>query len=490
MQCILVHVGTALLTVLHCCRSVEVSIPEAEYEVARGGEIILTCSFTPARPELTMFVLTWEAYPDNDGGPLKSVATYFMNNPIDIAPGYEGRAFLEVDIEKQVSTLRLTKVTMQDNRRFQCSVKIPNDDEGTTAVTTSLLVLVPPSAPICRLQGAAEYFQNITLTCMSEEGSPSPVYKWESYSVENLPRQLPPRASQKDGALSLLNITRETSGFFICTSSNRIDSLSCNFTLSVMPGSMNTGATAIIIGGVLAGLLFVGVLIFYCYRKKAKKAKQAEGTPGEEVFYDREGPEAGEQYRDDSEKKQVNQDEDKDIVPHNNYGKVAAGQQFDGDQHSHKSGKERYNGGGSDTESQHHRNDVHDTYRRSRDRLDDQSERCGGSRDRLDDQHDQRDRYGGSRDRLDDRYGDSRGSRDRLDDQRDRGSRDRLDDQRDRGSRDRLDEQRDRGSRDRLDDQRDRYGGSRDHLDNRRDQYGGSRDLDNRGEYSYGQHRN
>lgn len=69
------------------------------------------------------------------------MATYFLNNPVDIAPAYEGRAFLTVDVNKRVSTLRLTKVTMKDSRRFQCSVMIPNDDEGTTAATTSLLVL-------------------------------------------------------------------------------------------------------------------------------------------------------------------------------------------------------------------------------------------------------------------------------------------------------------------------------------------------------------
>lgn len=71
----------------------------------------------------------------------KPVANFFLNNPIDIAPVYEGRAFVEVDVPKQVSTLRLTKVTMQDSRSYQCSVMIPNDDEGTTVASTSLLVL-------------------------------------------------------------------------------------------------------------------------------------------------------------------------------------------------------------------------------------------------------------------------------------------------------------------------------------------------------------
>lgn len=71
----------------------------------------------------------------------QSVATFYLNDLTDIAPAYEGRASLEVDMAKQESTLRLMKVTMQDSRRFQCSVMIPQDDEGTTAATTSLLVL-------------------------------------------------------------------------------------------------------------------------------------------------------------------------------------------------------------------------------------------------------------------------------------------------------------------------------------------------------------
>lgn len=69
------------------------------------------------------------------------MASYFLNNPVDIAPAYEGRASLQNDINKQVSTLHLTKVTMQDSRRYQCGVTIPNDIEGITAATTSLLVL-------------------------------------------------------------------------------------------------------------------------------------------------------------------------------------------------------------------------------------------------------------------------------------------------------------------------------------------------------------
>lgn len=58
------------ISVLPCCRSLQVSIPQQEYEVASGGDITLTCSFSPARPDFNVFVLTWEAYPDDVNDPM------------------------------------------------------------------------------------------------------------------------------------------------------------------------------------------------------------------------------------------------------------------------------------------------------------------------------------------------------------------------------------------------------------------------------------
>ncbi|XP_035030914.2 cell surface A33 antigen-like [Hippoglossus stenolepis] len=470
-----------ILTVLPCCRSLEVSIPKAEYMVARGSDVALTCSFSPARPDFNTIVLSWDVDPDNIDAPMESVATYFMNNPIDIAPAFEGRATLEVDLKNRVSTLTLKKVTMRDSRRFQCSVLIPNDDEGTTAASTSLLVLVPPSPPVCSINGKADYWNDISLTCSSEEGSPQPVYEWKSFSVENVERGFPPKTTEKDGVLSLFNISRGMSGFYTCTSTNRVGSASCNFTLSVTPGGMNEGSIAGVVVGVLAGLLVLGIVVFCCYRKKGKKDKYAEGAPAGVEFYDRDAPEAGEHYLDDEtsgETKQHKQHEDKEAAPKNIYT-AAVGHKFDDDQNSHSSGKEKDGGKGSDIDSKRYRDDKHDHYRGSREHLDDKPNHPRGSRDRLDEQPDH---SRGSRDRLDDQRDRSRGSRDRLDEPRDRygGSRDRLDEQPDhsRGSRDRLDDQRDRsrGSRDRLDEPRDRYGGSRDRLDDQRDNYRGSQD--------------
>lgn len=65
-----IHNIFLFIAVLPCCRSVEVSIAQKEYEVARGGDITFTCSFVPAKPITGVFVVTWEAYPDTVGEPM------------------------------------------------------------------------------------------------------------------------------------------------------------------------------------------------------------------------------------------------------------------------------------------------------------------------------------------------------------------------------------------------------------------------------------
>lgn len=67
------------------------------------------------------------------------VASKWSGKPAEIAPSYEGRASMEVN--NLVSTLQLTKVTLKDSRRFQCSILIRGDDEGKPSATTYLLVL-------------------------------------------------------------------------------------------------------------------------------------------------------------------------------------------------------------------------------------------------------------------------------------------------------------------------------------------------------------
>ncbi|XP_028434963.1 cell surface A33 antigen-like [Perca flavescens] len=276
---------TVLSLVLSGVGAILVTIPQVVYEVARGKSVTLPCSIkfqgtgTPKQ-----VIVTWSAVADTPGAQEDDVLTYYSTDQsTDIGTLYEGRVSLDVDAATANANLKLSSTTLDDNRLFKCHARIPSDLKGTPTATTRLVVLVAPTTPICTIQGKAEYGQNINLTCLSAEGSPPPIYTWQTLDAMNNPRALPPRATAQGGILSLYNISKDTSGFFICTSTNKIGSASYNLTLAVMPPSMNIASTAGIIGGVIAALIVLIIVIYCCCcRKKKKDEEYAMGVREDE----------------------------------------------------------------------------------------------------------------------------------------------------------------------------------------------------------------
>ncbi|KAM4597218.1 cell surface A33 antigen-like [Fundulus diaphanus] len=201
--------------------AITINIPQDVYEVERGKNIVLPCTFQSAQNNPTLVIVSCP------------------HGISDIKSKYEGRVSIDVDISAGKADLKISSITPDDNMVFEYRVQIPRDDEGKPADTTRLVVKVPPTPPICKVQGKAEYGQNINLTCVSEEGSPPPTYKWESRDVRDVPRVL-----DKGGILSLYDISKETSGYYICTSSNKISSATCNIPVAVLPPATNTDSTA------------------------------------------------------------------------------------------------------------------------------------------------------------------------------------------------------------------------------------------------------
>ncbi|XP_035991997.1 cell surface A33 antigen [Fundulus heteroclitus] len=264
-----------LCVVWSAVAALQVDIPKDEYEFARGDNITLPCTFKSTKSNPPLIIISWSAEgPDTPADETLFLTHYHPPGTTDISPKYEGRVSVDVNVASGKADLKLSSITMADNKEFECRVQILGDDEGQPADTARLTVLVAPSKPICKIQGKTEYGQNINLTCYSEEGSPPPTYKWESRDVRNMPRVPDPRTTDKGGILSLFNISKETSGYYTCTSSNKIRSASCNITVTVLPPSMNIGSTAGIIAGVVIGLIILVIAIFCCCRRKNKKGNE------------------------------------------------------------------------------------------------------------------------------------------------------------------------------------------------------------------------
>ncbi|XP_063316568.1 cell surface A33 antigen-like [Pelmatolapia mariae] len=220
-----------LCLVLSSVSAIDVTIPQSQYEYSRGDNITLPCSFTTTTPinSQKLVIITWSVFnPDR----------HLLSWPFpstDIDTDYEGRVSLDLDLTQGKANLKLSSISLADNKDFECCVHTLGDKKGKISATTRLVVLAAPSKPICKIQGIAEYHQNISLICVSEEGSPPPTYSWERHDVKNNPVPHHPSTTDKGGILSLYDISIWTSGPYICTSENKIHAATCNITLSVMP---------------------------------------------------------------------------------------------------------------------------------------------------------------------------------------------------------------------------------------------------------------
>ncbi|KAM3625841.1 uncharacterized protein V6R79_018427 [Siganus canaliculatus] len=401
---------TLLCFVLSGAGALNVDIPQPQYEYARGDNITLPCRFQPKVPlkASDIVIISWSAEAAKvDAKETQILAYYAPQGRLDIKSSYEGRVSLDVNVLQGKADLKLSSITLADNKVFECRLLIPGDDEGRPADTASLVVLVAPSPPICSIQGKEQYGQNINITCESEEGSPLPTYEWKSYNVQDIPRPLPPKTTSKDGILSLYNVSRETSGYYICTSKNKIRSATCNVTVTVMPPSMNIGSTAGIIAGAVAALIAL-VIIIYCCCCRKKKNDEEEYAMGvrEEEYHDKEPARNGESRQADGQEdpRAYSDAERQNRYEDHNERDTDRRRDYDDRQSDYDDRRSDYND---------RRSDYNDRRSNSENRQRDYDDRRNDYDDRQSDYDDRRSDYSNRRDRHE-RYDDDR----RYDDER------------------------------------------------------------------------
>ncbi|KAL1021770.1 hypothetical protein UPYG_G00017740 [Umbra pygmaea] len=387
-----------LCLVIATADALNVDIPQPLYEFARGDNITIPCNFKIDISNPKSITINWK-HQSTPGLPEVAVLSYYFipgtvtttenDDNLDVDDAYSGRAFLDHDITNGKANLKLNSINLQDNQVFECQVQIPKDQKGKTADTTQLVVLVAPSVPVIKVVGTSEYGQNINLTCQSAEGSPTPTYKWQSYDVQNTPRAPLPKTIENNGVLSLFNITKDFSGYYICTATNKIRSASYNMTLVVLPPSMNIASTAGIIGAVVAAILVLIIIIYCCCCRKKKEEPEYEMAAERGEVHEKEAIENSEERR--TRSMPDNDERPQKIVNHEQYQERS---KIDLD----------------------HRSEYDDRRGDYDDRRSDYDDR----RDHRDDRRDNYDRYGDRREHYDsDRGYDERSERGRYSDRYD-----------------------------------------------------------------------
>lgn len=251
-------VFSAILVSAH---ALTVEAPTREIRVARGKNATLRCNFKSNSVPYGGDLVVWKKI----NSKVDAVTRYF-DGLVQYGEGYDHRIQFSGDVDSGDISITITAVTMDDNGTYACSVRLREDPPRESALL-DLFVLVAPSKPECNILGKPEYGQTINLTCVSQEGSPTPTYTWKGFTVQNEPRVLPQTQGQQ---ITLKNISADTSGFYICTSTNVVGTEFCNMTVSVVPPSMNIGLYAGIIGGVVAAIVVIGIISYCCCCRESK----------------------------------------------------------------------------------------------------------------------------------------------------------------------------------------------------------------------------
>ncbi|XP_032889285.1 cell surface A33 antigen-like [Amblyraja radiata] len=232
--------GAALLYLLAALTSLNammVNVKVPHMEIARGDALHLQCTYQTTASTKNHLNIEWilvEEVP-SEMEPTIDVIQYFYDGLYSVGKNYKGRVNFTGNANGEDCSIAIQNARITDTGTYVVEVTTPYDLVGTRKETVDVTVLVPPTPPICKIEGKAEYGETVKLMCHSEEGSPAPVYSWQNYCPMNQPRELPQMSIQETDGLTLRNISAKTSGFFICTSKNKIRAAICNITLAVMP---------------------------------------------------------------------------------------------------------------------------------------------------------------------------------------------------------------------------------------------------------------
>uniref|UniRef100_A0A8C5TDG8 Immunoglobulin superfamily member 11 n=1 Tax=Malurus cyaneus samueli TaxID=2593467 RepID=A0A8C5TDG8_9PASS len=236
----------------------EVSVSSGSIQVARGQTAVLPCTFT-TNAALTNLNVIWMVIPLSNANQPQQVILYQGGQIFGGAPQFYGRVGFAVTMPTTSASIFINNTQLSDTGTYQCLVNNLPDRGVRNIGVIGLTVLVPPSAPLCRIQGSLDVGSDITLTCSSEEGIPRPTYLWEK--LDNVPK-LPPTATQDQvqGTVTLRNISTVSSAH--------------PRSIGLIAGAVATGAVVLVVCIVL-----VAVALFYW--KNKHKEEEEEEIPNE-----------------------------------------------------------------------------------------------------------------------------------------------------------------------------------------------------------------
>ncbi|XP_059207782.1 endothelial cell adhesion molecule a [Centropristis striata] len=257
----------------------QLEMPQLSMNVVKGQTVVLRALYnTGSDPSANTII--WNFVTNKTSTKLVISHTKGFDKEGDVQ--FRGRVQFATRQPSRDLSLRLNDTEEADSGRYVCQVISP-DDGGHTA-EVRLEVKVPPAVPKCSMSGKPVLKGNVTLSCSSSSGKPTPLYKWKKTSPTN-EVFFSPMLNEKLGTLTLNNLSRNMSGKYVCTASNSAGSETCLISLDIVT-SNNVGMIVGAVVGPVLGVLFLLCIGYFLL----KRQRYSEDDMANEIKEDAQAP--------------------------------------------------------------------------------------------------------------------------------------------------------------------------------------------------------
>ncbi|KAI3362017.1 hypothetical protein L3Q82_012357 [Scortum barcoo] len=224
---------------------------------AEGESVTLGCRYTPSPSDSGELDIEWSVVsPDTTQKDQMLISytsgTKYIHGDHALA---KGLSFVANDPSMGDASLSIALLSPSHSATYQCKVK---KSPGVDSHKVSLVVMVKPSAPKCRVEGGELVGEAVSLHCSSARGSAPLKYTWRRES----PGPIPPAATQNSatGELKISNHSQSFAGIYLCEVNNAVGAELCRINLKA---NKPPNRAAVIVGTVVGSVLLIFILLVF-----------------------------------------------------------------------------------------------------------------------------------------------------------------------------------------------------------------------------------
>ncbi|XP_069582267.1 junctional adhesion molecule A [Ranitomeya imitator] len=248
---------TALLSllVLSLCAAV---LGDEEKRVKEGDNVEFACNYPPSYKDPR---IEWKFISGQD------ITLIYYNGALTVS--YAGRALF------YLQGLTLKSVTRKDAGNYVCEATDSSSGKPVVKeLSTTLVVLVPPSVPIAQVPTSVTIGSSTTLYCVENDAAPRPTFSWYKNKIKmpEDPKSSPTFQNSTyimdpvTGQLTFNPVTKADSGEYSCEATNDQGRQS-SATVTMEAYEKNVGGIVAAVIIVLLILALIGFGVWFAYSR-------------------------------------------------------------------------------------------------------------------------------------------------------------------------------------------------------------------------------